>query len=180
MADSASVRFEKTVTALKDEFKSVRTGRASPALLDKIRVNYYDTPTPLNQVATVSAPEARLLVVQPFDKTLLGEIEKEIQKADLGLNPSNDGKVIRIQIPPLTGDRKKELSKQAKATAENAKVAIRNIRRDQLEALKKDQKAGKITEDDLKKQEADLQKEHDAFIKQIDAVLADKDKEIMG
>jgi ribosome recycling factor len=180
MADNdAKARMEKSLGALKDDFKGIRTGRASPALLDKLRVTYYDQKVPLSQVATVSAPEARLLVVQPFEKAMLGEIEKEIQKADLGFNPSNDGKVLRISIPPLTSDRRKELSKQAKGMAENSKVAIRNIRRDTIEELKKQQKGGKITEDELKQQETDLQKTHDKFIQDIDKVLSDKEKEIL-
>ncbi|GMO40104.1 MAG: ribosome recycling factor [Treponemataceae bacterium] len=176
---SAQTRMEKAIAALKDEFKGIRTGRASASLLDKIKVEYYGEKTPLSQVATVSVPEARMLVVQPFDKAVIGEIEKEIQKSELGLNPSNDGKVIRIAIPPLTAERRKELSKQAKQLAENSKVAVRNIRRDANEDLKKAQKSGSITEDELKAKETELQKSTDKFIQEIDKVFADKEKEIM-
>jgi ribosome recycling factor len=169
---------DKTIAALKDEFKAIRTGRASAALLDRIKVSYYDTPTPLKDVATISTPEARQLLIQPYDKALLGEIEKQIQKSDLGLNPSNDGKTIRISIPPLTADRRKELSKQAKALAETSRVAIRNIRRDANEELKKQQKSGKLTEDELKSAETELQKSTDKFIQDINKILEDKEKEI--
>lgn len=177
--DASIARMEKTINALKDEFKALRTGRASAAIFDKVRVDYYGTPTPLNQVSTISVPEARSIIIQPFDKSLIGEIEKAIQKADLGLNPSNDGKVIRISVPPLTAERRKELVKQAKATAENSRVAIRNIRRDGNDDLKKQQKDGSITEDELKTSEADLQKSTDKFIQEINKILDDKEKEIM-
>ena len=179
MAEDIHARMEKTLAALKDEFKAVRTGRASAALLDKIRVEYYGEKTPLSQVASVSVPEARMLVVQPFDKSIISEIEKEIQKSELGLNPSNDGKVIRIAIPPLTAERRKDLSKQAKQTAEASKVAVRNIRRDGNDELKKKQKSGELTEDDLKAKETELQKATDKFIQDIDKILADKEKEIL-
>lgn len=178
-SDSSISRMEKTITALKDEFKTLRTGRASASIFDKIRVDYYGTPTPLNQVSTISVPEARSIIVQPFDKTLINEIEKAIQKSELGLNPSNDGKVIRISIPPLTADRRKELVKQAKATAENSRVAIRNIRRDGNDDLKKQQKDGLLTEDGLKSAEAELQKSTDKFIQEINKILEEKEKEIM-
>jgi len=144
-----------------------------------VKVDYYGTPTPLNQVSTISVPEARSIVIQPFDKSLIGEIEKAIQKSELGLNPSNDGKVIRISIPPLTAERRKELVKQAKATAENSRVAIRNIRRDGNDDLKKQQKDGVITEDELKTDEADLQKSTDKYIQDINKILEEKEKEIM-
>ncbi len=178
-SDSSISRMEKTITALKDEFKTLRTGRASASIFDKIRVDYYGTPTPLNQVSTISVPEARSIIIQPFDKTLINEIEKAIQKSELGLNPSNDGKVIRISIPPLTADRRKELVKQAKATAENSRVAIRNIRRDGNDDLKKQQKDGLLTEDGLKSAEAELQKSTDKFIQEINKILEEKEKEIM-
>ncbi|MBO5137426.1 MAG: ribosome recycling factor [Spirochaetaceae bacterium] len=177
--EASTARMEKTIVALKDEFKALRTGRASAAIFDKVRVDYYGTPTPLNQVSTISVPEARSIIIQPFDKSLIVEIEKAIQKADLGLNPSNDGKVIRISIPPLTADRRKELVKQAKASAESSRVAIRNIRRDGNEELKKLQKDGELTEDELKTSEADLQKSTDKFIQEINKILEDKEKEIM-
>ena len=161
------------------EYKTLRTGRASASIFDRVRVDYYGTPTPLNQVSTISVPEARSIVIQPFDKSLIGEIEKAIQKSELGLNPSNDGKVIRISIPPLTAERRKELVKQAKATAENSRVAIRNIRRDGNDDLKKQQKEGLLTEDGLKTAETDLQKATDKYIQEINKILEDKEKEIM-
>lgn len=182
MADTneASIgRMNKSIIALKDDFNSIRTGRASASLFDKIRVEYYGELTPLNQVATVSIPEARSILVQPFDKSLIGEIEKAIQKSELGLNPSNDGKVLRISIPPLTADRRKDLVKQAKSTAELSRVAIRNIRRDGNDELKKLQKEGTITEDALKSSEDTLQKSTDKFIAEINKILEDKEKEIM-
>ena len=172
-------RMKKTVASLRDEFNGLRTGRASPALLDKIRVDYYGQKSPLSQVATVSVPEARLIVVQPWDRTLFSEIEKAILKSELGLNPSNDGKVIRIAIPPLTEQRRKELVKSAKATTEQSRVAIRNIRRDGLEDLKKQQTAGGVPEDLIKTEEDDLQKLTDSYIAQIGKVLEEKEKEIM-
>lgn len=177
--DTSISRMEKTIIALKDEFKGLRTGRASASIFDKVRVDYYGTPTPLNQVSTISIPEARSIIIQPFDKTLIIEIEKAIQKADLGLNPSNDGKIIRISIPPLTAERRKELVKQAKAIAENSRVAIRNIRRDGNDDLKKQQKDGFITEDELKTSESELQKSTDKFVQEINKILEDKEKEIM-
>ena len=178
MADNES-RMEKTVNALQEEFKSIRTGRASANLFDRVRVDYYGTPTPLAQVGTISIPEARLVVISPFDKSLIKEIEKGIQKAELGLNPSNDGKVIRISIPPLTADRRKELVKQAKNIAENHRTTIRNIRRDGNDELKKQQKAGEITEDQLKNETDKLQKLTDKYIEQINKIYEDKEKEIV-
>jgi len=178
MADNES-RMEKTVNALKDEYNTIRTGRASASIFDKVRVDYYGTPTPLNQVGTISIPEARMVVVSPFDKSLISEIEKAIQKAELGLNPSNDGKVIRISIPPLTADRRKELVKQAKTTAENYRTTIRNIRRDGNDELKKQQKAGELTEDQLKTETDKLQKLTDKYIEEINKVYEAKEKEIM-
>lgn len=179
MNEASIQRMEKSIAALKDEFNAIRTGRASAALFDKVRVDYYGQPTPLNQVATVSVPEARSVVIQPFDKTLIGEIEKAIQKSELGLHPSNDGKIIRIAIPPLTAERRKELVKQAKAAAETSRVAIRNIRRDGNEDLKKQQKDSKLTEDELKTAEDALQKSTDKFIADINKILETKEKEIM-
>lgn len=178
MNEASIQKMEKSIAALKDEFNAIRTGRASASLFDKVRVDYYGTPTPLNQVATISVPEARSVVIQPFDKSLIGEIEKAIQKSELGLNPSNDGKLIRIAIPPLTAERRKELVKQAKATAENSKVAIRNIRRDGNDELKKMQKDSKLTEDELKAAEEALQKSTDKFIADINKLLETKEKEI--
>ena len=179
MAETCGVRMEKTIAALKDSYNAIRTGRASAAIFDKVRVDYYGTKTPLNQVATISIPEARTVVIQPFDKSLITEIEKSILTADLGLNPSNDGKVIRISIPPLTADRRKELVKQAKAIAETSRTAIRNIRRDGNDELKKQQKAGELTEDGLKQEEDKLQKLTDSFIAEIGKVYDSKEKEIL-
>ena len=147
MAETCEVRMEKTIASLKDSFNTIRTGRANAAIFDKVRVDYYGSKSPLNQVATIAIPEARSVIITPFDKTLIGEIEKAIQVADLGLNPSNDGKVIRISIPALTAERRKELVKQAKTMAENSRTAIRNIRRDGNDDLKKQQKNGELTED---------------------------------
>ncbi len=172
-------KMNKSIAALKDEYNTIRTGRASASLFDKVRVDYYGEKTPLSQVATVSIPEARMVVVQPWDKSLITEIEKAILKSELGLNPSNDGKVIRISIPPLTADRRKELVKQAKNIAEQYRVSIRNIRRDGNEELKKLQKDGTITEDDLKTKEDELQKSTDKFISEINKIFEEKEKEIM-
>ena len=180
MSNNTSVeRMDKTIAALKDSFNGIRTGRASAAIFDKVRVDYYGTKSPLSQVATISIPEARSIIIQPFDKSLIAEIEKGIQVADLGLNPSNDGKVIRISIPPLTADRRKELVKQAKGIAENSRTSIRNIRRDGNDELKKQQKAGEITEDDLTKMEDELQKLTDKYIAEINSIYDIKEKEIM-
>ena len=179
MADTIEERMKKTVASLKDEFNTIRTGRASASLFDKVRVDYYGDKSPLSQVATISIPEARMVVIQPWDKGLIKEIEKAILSADLGLNPSNDGKVIRIAIPPLTAERRKELCKQAKGIAENSRVAIRNIRRDGNDDLKKQQKDGIITEDGLKTAEDALQKSTDSFIQEINKILEAKEKEIM-
>ncbi len=172
-------KMEKTVNSLKDEFSTIRTGRANASIFDKVRVDYYGTPTPLNQVGTISIPEARTVVVSPFDKSLIGAIEKAIQKAELGLNPSNDGKVIRIAIPPLTQERRKDLVKQAKSTAENYRTTIRNLRRDGNDSLKKQQKAGELTEDQLKTETDKLQKLTDKYIDEINKVYEAKEKEIM-
>ncbi len=180
MSNTTSVeRMDKTIAALKESFNGIRTGRASATIFDKVRVDYYGTKSPLNQVATISIPEARSIIVQPFDKSLISEIEKAIQVADLGLNPSNDGKVIRISIPPLTAERRKELVKQAKSIAENSRTSIRNIRRDGNDELKKQQKGGEITEDDLKKMEDELQKLTDKYIAEINSIYDAKEKEIM-
>ena len=177
MADNES-RMEKTVNSLKEEYKSIRTGRASAAIFDKVRIDYYGTPTPLNQVGNISIPEARTIVISPFDKSIMGDIEKAIQKAELGLNPNNDGKVIRIAIPPLTADRRKELVKQAKATAENYRTTIRNIRRDANDYLKKLGKTD-VSEDEIKDLEDVIQKETDKWIKEIDKAVEEKSKEIL-
>lgn len=175
----AETKMKKTVKNLADEFVTLRTGRASSALVERVVVEAYGSKSPLNQVANISVPEARLVVIQPWDKSLLGDIEKALMASDIGITPANDGKVIRLNFPPLTEDRRKDLVKQAKALAENNRVAIRNIRRDALEAIKKEQKDGKITEDDAKKATDDLQKLTDNYIKEIDKIAQDKEKEIM-
>ena len=172
-------RMQKAVSSLKDTFNAIRTGRASPALFDKVRVDYYGQKSPLNQVAQLSIPDARTVVIQPFDKSLLVDIEKAIQIADLGLNPANDGKVIRISIPPLTAERRKELVKQAKQDAENYRTQIRNIRRDGNDDLKKQQKSGELTEDGLKSETDKLQKLTDKYIAEIQKIYDAKEKEIL-
>ena len=172
-------RMTKTIDSLKDSFNTIRTGRANAAIFDKVRVDYYGTKSPLNQVATIAIPEARSVIITPFDKSLISEIEKAIQVADLGLNPSNDGKVIRIAIPALTADRRKELVKQAKTVAENSRTAIRNIRRDGNDDLKKQQKDGTLTEDGLKTETDKLQKLTDKYIEEINKIYDAKEKDIM-
>lgn len=180
MAFDAKAKMEKTLEGIKNEMNTIRTGRASAAMFDKVRVDYYGQKSPLNQVAQISIPEARTVVISPFDKSLISDIEKAILVADLGLNPSNDGKVIRISIPALTADRRKELVKQAKSMAENYKTTIRNVRRDGNDDLKKQQKAGEITEDQLKKETDDLQKLTDKYIAEIQSVCDAKEKEILA
>ena len=172
-------RMEKSIVALENEFNALRTGRASAALFDKITVDYYGQPTPLSQVATISIPEARLVVIQPWDKTLIGAIEKALLTSELSLNPNNDGKLIRINIPPLTEDRRRELVKVAKNTAENSRVAIRNIRRDAVDAVKKMEKSKEITEDELKQAQDSIQRVTDVFITQVNEILDRKEQEIM-
>ncbi|MBT2691477.1 ribosome recycling factor [Bacillus sp. ISL-55] len=176
---NAKERMSKAIQAYTRELASIRAGRASASLLDRVQVDYYGAPTPVNQLAGISVPEARLLVIQPYDKTILGEIEKAILKSDLGLNPSNDGSIIRIAIPQLTEERRKELAKQVKKEAEEAKIAVRNIRRDGNEDLKKLEKNGEITEDDLRGYSDDIQKLTDEHIAKIDQITKDKEKEIM-
>ena len=172
-------RMNKTIDSLKDSFNTIRTGRANAAIFDKVRVDYYGTKSPLNQVATIAIPEARSVIITPFDKSLISEIEKAIQMADLGLNPSNDGKVIRIASPALTADRRKELVKQAKTVAENSRTAIRNIRRDGNDDLKKQQKDGTLTDDGLKTETDKLQKLTDKYIDEINKIYDAKEKDIM-
>ncbi|WP_149554116.1 ribosome recycling factor [Treponema pectinovorum] len=180
MAFDAKAKMEKTLEGIKNEMNTIRTGRASASMFDKVRVDYYGQKSPLNQVAQVSIPEARTVVISPFDKSLISDIEKAILVADLGLNPSNDGKVIRISIPALTSERRKELVKQSKSIAENYKTTIRNIRRDGNEDLKKQQKSGEITEDQLKKETDELQKLTDKYIAEIQSVCDTKEKEILA
>ncbi len=175
----AKEKMSKTISALNSEYNSIRAGRANPAVLDSLRVDYWGVPTPVNQMAAVSVAEARILVIQPWDKSALKLIEKAIQTSDIGINPQNDGTVIRLTFPPLTEERRKALVKEVKATAENSKVAVRNIRRDALEKLKAMKKNSEITEDDLKYGETEVQKITDDFIKQVDSVAAEKEAEIM-
>jgi ribosome recycling factor len=175
----AEDKMKKAVKALEDEFKTIRTGRASAALFDNIRVDYYEQKVPLNQVATISIPEARLVIIQPWDRSVLSEIEKAIQKSELSLNPNNDGKVIRVAIPPLTEERRKELVKVAKNIAEKSRVSIRNIRRDANEELKKLQKDSEISEDQAKRGMDEIQKLTDRLIEEVNEVLQSKEKEIM-
>jgi ribosome recycling factor len=179
VCSASEERMKKTVQSLKDNFASLRTGRASAALFDKIRVDYYGEKSPLNQAANISIPEARLVVIQPWDKALIGEIEKAIRSSELSLNPSNDGKVIRVAIPPLTEERRKELAKQAKTQTEQSRVAIRNIRRDGNEELKKLLKDSKLTEDEESKTSEELQKLTDSYITKVNQALEEKEKEIM-
>ena len=176
----AESKMEKSVENTKEKFSHVRAGRANVSMLDGVSVEAYGTPTPLNQVGTVSAPEARLLVIDPWDKSLIPAIEKTILQANLGFNPSNDGKIIRLVVPELTEDRRKEYVKLAKNEAENGKIAVRNIRKDinnHLKKLEKD-KENPISEDELKKEEANVQTLTDKYIKEIDELLAKKEKEI--
>ncbi|MDH3555838.1 MAG: ribosome recycling factor [Deltaproteobacteria bacterium] len=172
-------RMGKSIESLKREYSRLRTGRASVSLLDGIRVSYYDTPTPLNQMASLAVPEPRLIVIQPWDKTAIEDIEKAILKSELGLTPMNDGKVIRISIPPLTEERRKELVKVARKMSEENKVSIRNIRRDANEMLKDLKKEKEITEDDLFRSQEEVQKATDQFISQVDELCAAKEKEIL-
>lgn len=172
-------RMEKTVSAFESELKTIRAGRANASVLDKVSIEYYGAQTPLAQVGSISSPEPRLLVIQPWDLSVLSEIEKAIQKADLGLSPTNDGKVIRLNFPPLTEERRKELVKMVKKYSEEAKVAVRNIRRDAMDSYKDMKKKSEITEDDLKGIEKDIQTVTDKYIKLIDDITATKEKEIL-
>jgi ribosome recycling factor len=170
---------QKSIDSLEKDFSKLRTGRASTALVDSIRVDYYGTPTPLNQVASVSIPDSRTISISPWDRNAFNCIEKAIMKSDLGLTPINDGRAIRINIPVLTEERRKDLVKMAKKYTEEAKVAIRNVRRDVNDALKKMHTAKEISEDDLHKAQDEVQKTTDNFVKKADAILAEKEKEIM-
>jgi len=172
-------RMQKSLAALKNELSTIRAGRANPHILNDVTVDYYGTPTPLNQAANISVPEARMLQIQPWDASLIKEIEKAILVADLGLTPTNDGKTIRLVFPELTEDRRKELAKDVKKKGENAKVAVRNIRRDANDDAKKQNKDGEISDDELSNIEKDIQDATDKFIKEIDQAIDDKTKEIM-
>lgn len=175
---NAEDRMDKATAALKKELATLRAGRATPALLDKIMVDYYGSSTPINQLANISAPEPRLLMIQPWDKSSMGDIEKAILKSDLGLSPTNDGSVIRIAIPALTEERRGELVKVVKKNGEEAKVAIRNIRRDANDELKRLQKDGVVSEDELHRLQEQIQKSTDKYIEQVDRIISDKEKEI--
>ena len=172
-------RMEKTIDAFAEKLSEVRAGRANPAILNRVRVEYYGTPTPINQVAGVSVPEARTIVISPWDKSILGEIEKAILASDIGLNPNNDGSVIRLNFPDLNEERRKELVKEVKKLAEDSRVAIRSIRRGGMDDAKAMQKNGELTEDEEQAREKEIQKLTDDYINQIDKMLEDKEKEIM-
>lgn len=177
--NESEMKMQKTIEILRKDYSVLRAGRANPAILEKVQVDYYGTPTPINQLANISAPEPRLLTVQPWDKSAVPNVEKAIMKSDLGLNPSSDGSVIRIVIPQLTEERRKELVKVIKKKAEEARVSVRNIRREANEKIKGLEKAKDVPEDDAKKGQDDAQKLTDKYIKEIDNVLAKKEKEIM-
>ena len=177
---TAESRMQKAVDRLVTDYSEIRAGRANPNVLDKVMVDYYGTPTPINQVGSVSVAEARILVIQPWDKGLLNQIMKAIQASDIGINPQNDGSVIRLTFPQLTEERRKELAKGISKRGEEAKVAVRNIRRDEMDALKKAKKANELTEDDLRDEEEKLQKLTDKVCKEIDEIAANKTKEIMS
>jgi len=177
---NAETRMDKSIDKLKRDLATLRTGRASAALIDNITVDYYGAATPINQMAQVTVPEPTQLVIKSYDKTMLKAIERAILEANIGLNPNNDGEVIRLNVPAPTEERRRELAKNVKGFAEEAKVAIRNVRRDANDELKKMQKNGDITEDDLKGQQEDVQKLTDKKIKEVDAVAADKEKDIMS
>jgi ribosome recycling factor len=176
----ATSGMQSAVEHFGQEMNKMRTGRASTSLLDDVRVDYYGTPTPLAQVAAISTPDARTIVVQPWEKPLIGEIEKSILQADLGFNPSNDGQVIRIPIPPLTDERRKEIVKMCKKSAEEFRVSVRNHRRDSMEALKKSEKEEHLSEDDRRRGEDDLQSITNKHVKQIDTMLAEKENQLMS
>jgi len=173
------LRMEKSITALSNDLAAIRAGRANPAILDKVTVEYYGSPSQIQMVGNISVPEPRTILIQPWDASLLGEIEKAINKADLGINPNNDGKCIRLNFPQLSEERRKELVKGIQKRGEDAKVAIRGIRRDSLEGFKKQKKDGEITEDDLKNLETKVQKLTDKFVAEVDEIVAKKEKEIL-
>ena len=178
--DKTKERMGKCITSLEGELGTIRAGRANPTVLDRITIDYYGTATPINQVASISVAEARILVVQPYDGSQLKAIEKAIQASDLGINPTNDGRVLRIVFPQLTEDRRKELCKQVGKICEESKVAVRNVRRDGMDKIKAKKKANEITKDDVKDAEKDIQKLTDKFIEQIDKIGEAKNKEIMS
>lgn len=175
----AAAGMTRAIEAFKRDLGKVRTGRASLSLLDDLRVDYYGTPTPLNQVGALAVPEPRLITIQPWEKNMIGEVEKAILKSDLGLNPTSDGQVIRLIFPPLTEERRKEMVKQVKRMGEDTKIAVRNVRREANDNLKKLEKDKDISEDDLKRGEKDIQEVTDDFVARIDQVIADKEKDLM-
>ena len=172
-------KMQKTISVLNSDYAAVRAGRANPAILDKVTVDYYGVATPLTQIGTVSVPDARTILIQPWDASIMGEVEKAILASDIGITPNNDGKSLRLNFPPLTEERRKEIVKTIRKKGEDSKVAIRSIRRDAMDAFKNDKKNGEMTEDDLKNIETDVQKLTDKFVKEIDVVIAAKEKEIM-
>lgn len=176
---NAKERMTKAIQAYTRELASIRAGRASASVLDRITIEYYGAPTPINQMASISIPEARMLVIQPYDKSIVSDVEKAIMKSDLGINPSSDGTVIRLIFPALTEERRKELVKQVKKESEEAKIAVRNIRRDANDDLKKSEKGGDITEDELRGLTEDVQKLTDEFIANVDQITKEKEKEIL-
>ena len=178
--DTMVEKMNKSVAVYRKELASMRAGRANPQLLDRILVDYYGSPTPINQVANISIPEPRIIQIAPWEQSMLKVIEKEIQKSDLGINPTNDGKIIRLLLPELTEERRKELVKQTRKMAEECKIAVRAIRRDATEQIKKMKKDNTITEDDQKAAEDKIQKATDKIIKEVDAITAEKEKELMG
>ena len=175
----AKEKMQKAAQNLQRELGQIRAGRANASLLDRITVNYYGAPTPLNQMASIQIPEARVLIITPFDKSILQDVEKAIMASDIGISPTNDGNVIRLIIPQLTEERRKELAKDVKKEAENAKIAVRNIRRDAIDEYKKQQKNGDITEDDLRGLEKEVQKLTDESIKEVDKIASDKEQELL-
>lgn len=177
---NAETKMDKSIDSFKRELATLRTGRASAALLDNIKVDYYGMPTPINQIGQVTIPEPRQLVIKPYEKNLLSQVERAINEANIGLHPNNDGEIIRLNIPALTEERRKELAKKVKGYAEDAKIAIRNVRRDANDELKKMQKSSEITEDALKGYSDDVQKLTDKKIKEVDGVAVDKEKDIMS
>ena len=179
IVNNMSDHMDKTVESLRKEFQKTRTGRASTSMLDEIRVDYYGTPTPINQLATLAVPEPRTITLQPWEAKIIPLIEKAIMNANLGVTPSNDGRVIRLNLPPLTEERRKDIVKQLRKNAEDAKVAVRNIRRDSIDELKKLEKDKNITEDDLKRSEKEVQDVTNSHVAKIDEVLAHKEKEVM-
>ena len=177
---SLEEKMDKTISVFSEKLAEVRAGRANPAILNKVKIDYYGTQTPINQVAAISVPEARMIVIQPWDASVLKEIERAILASDIGINPNNDGKVIRLAFPELNEERRKELVKDIRKMGEEAKVAVRNVRREGIDKAKQEQKDGEMTEDDLKHAENEIQKMTDKYIEEVDKVLEKKEKEVMS